>query len=282
MRVDVAGSAFEAQLRSAAFGPVALAVIQGRPHRVTRSASLVAEGDPDAILLYLVTRGSVVLDQDDRTCLLPPGILAFHDTSRPSSFEGLDPFEVARFSVPKRLFGSTLGDLAVRSATDAGVSGGRPTPVMAPFLDHLARTVLTVDLSPGEGEAAADMLVPMIRGGVRRRGLVDTTRVDAPVRDEKVRVEAAAGSVAGPTATRQGALRVHQVRTQAVRRLRHQRLTVDQGSAAGWRRPSPPELTGAADLPRGLPVGLPQCGQFQQGLQRAVWLHAERAAFARR
>ena len=89
MRVDaVSAPTFDARLVGGRIGPVAVGSIQGRPHRVVRTSAQISAGDPECILLYLLVRGAVRIEQEDRSCVLRPGDLACHDTSRPSVFEG--------------------------------------------------------------------------------------------------------------------------------------------------------------------------------------------------
>ncbi|MGK4219421.1 helix-turn-helix domain-containing protein [Kocuria sp.] len=164
MRVDDVGpSFFEARLASGQAGPVAVRSIQGRPHRVARTSQMIAAADPEAVLLYLLTRGVVHLDQDDRHCVLRPGDIACQDTSRPSVFEGREGFETLVFSVPKWFLGASADDITRYTATRVADGEGRLTPVAAPFLLNLARTVTDGGLSHRDGEGAAEMLLPMFR-----------------------------------------------------------------------------------------------------------------------
>src|SRR4051794_27772896 len=85
MRVESVGpEPFQARLTGSTIGSVAVRSIIGVPHSVTRTPQLIAQGDPDGILLYLMRSGSCRIEQDDRSCVLRPGDLAVHDTSRAS------------------------------------------------------------------------------------------------------------------------------------------------------------------------------------------------------
>ena len=126
MHVESVGApSFEARLASGQVGPVRVQSIQGLAHRVARTQRMIAAADPECILLYLMTRGTIHIEQDDRNCALRPGDIACQDTSRPSTFEGRDGFEVLVFSIPKWFIGAQAEGIARRSATrvDSGQGG---------------------------------------------------------------------------------------------------------------------------------------------------------------
>ncbi|QGU08786.1 Transcriptional activator NphR (plasmid) [Corynebacterium occultum] len=154
----------EAHLSGGQIGPVGIRFIRGRPHRVARTASMVAASDPECILLYLLIGGSIRLEQDNRSCVLQPGDLACHDTSRPSAFESHDTFEVLMFSVPKWFIGLSTPNITRYTATRMARDDGHLPRLVAPFLVNLARTVAgNESLSSRDSEASAEMLVSMLR-----------------------------------------------------------------------------------------------------------------------
>jgi AraC-like DNA-binding protein len=165
MRVDaVSAPIFDARLVGGRIGPVAVGSIQGRPHRVVRSSAQISAGDPECILLYLLTRGAVRIEQEDRSCVLRPGDLACHDTSRPSVFEGQEAFEVLLFSVPRWFIGARAENIARRSATRAAGAGAPLARLAAPFLASLVRAAAEGDGLPGnDGDGAAEMILPLLR-----------------------------------------------------------------------------------------------------------------------
>lgn len=168
----VGARAFDARLASGQIGPVAVRSIQGLPHRVARTPRMIAAADPECILLYMLTKGLVGIEQDDRSCVLRPGEIAFHDTSRPSTFEGREGFEVLVFSVPKWFIGARADGIARRTATRGGE--GRLTPLAVPFLASLARTATgSGGLEGRDGEVAAEMLLPMLRSIYDQEGATD-------------------------------------------------------------------------------------------------------------
>jgi AraC-like DNA-binding protein len=123
---------------------------------------MVGEGDSESILLYLVRRGSCRIEQDGRSCVLGPGELATHDSSRPSVFESVDAMDVAIFNFPKWLLGARGDTLARRSALKASPGGGSMVRLGTPFLAGLARTVERSTVSEREAEGLSDMLVGML------------------------------------------------------------------------------------------------------------------------
>ena len=175
MRVEAVGApSFEARLASGQAGPVAVRTIQGLPHRVARTPRMVAAADPECILLYLPTRGVTYIEQDDRSCVLRPGDIACQDTSRPSTFEGREGFEMLVFSVPKWFIGARADNIARHTATRVAGGEGGLTHLAAPFLVSLARTAVgSGGLSSRDGEGAAEMLLPMLRSIYGEEGIAD-------------------------------------------------------------------------------------------------------------
>lgn len=178
MRVEAVGAtSFEARLAGGDMGPVAVRSIQGLPHRVARTQQMITAADPECLLLYLLTKGSIRIEQDDRSCVLRPGAIAWQDTSRPSTFEGRDGFEVMVFSVPKWFIGARADGIARRTATQIGGGEGRLTPLATPFLASLARTVVEGQgLSSRDAEGAAEMILPLLRSHDDKEGAPDATR----------------------------------------------------------------------------------------------------------
>ena len=165
MHVESVGApSFEARLASGQVGPVRVQSIQGLAHRVARTQRMIVTADPECILLYLMTRGTIHIEQDDRNCALRPSDIACQDTSRPSTFEGREGFEVVVFSIPKWFIGAQAEGIARRSATRVDSGQGRLTGPGTPFLVQLARTTTSGGglLSP-DGEGAAEMLLPLLR-----------------------------------------------------------------------------------------------------------------------
>lgn len=165
MQVEaVAGPSFEARLVSGQVGPIAVQFIQGLPHRVARTRAMIDAADPECILLYVLCSGAVRIEQDDRSCILRPGNIACHDTSRPSTFEGQVAFEVLVVSLPKWFIGARAESIAQRTATKVDGGEARLARLAAPFLVSLARAAADDGGLPiRDSEGAAEMLLPMLR-----------------------------------------------------------------------------------------------------------------------
>lgn len=165
MEVESVGAPlFEARLAGGRMGPVGVQSIQGLAHRVARTQRMISIADPECVLLYLMTKGSIHIEQDDRSCALRPGDIACQDTSRPSTFEGREGFEVLVFSIPKWFIGSQAEGIARRSATRVDSGRERLAGQATPFLAQLARTTVSGEGFPGpDGEDAAGMLLPLMR-----------------------------------------------------------------------------------------------------------------------
>jgi AraC-like DNA-binding protein len=163
MGVESVGSRpFEARLTGGAVGAVTVRSIVAPPHSVRRTARMVAAGDPDCFLLYLLRSGSCRVEQDDRSCELGPGDLSLQDTSRPSSFESRDGLDVAVFSFPKWLLGARGNGIGRRTATKCASGTESVVRLGTPFLAALARSVDREPVSEREAEGLSDMLVGML------------------------------------------------------------------------------------------------------------------------
>ena len=163
VRVESVGTEpFQARLSGATVGSVAVRSIVGAPHSVTRTPQMIAQGDPDCLLLYLMRGGSCRIEQDDRSCVLRPGDLAVHDTSRASTFASTDSMAVVVFSFPKWVLGARASSITRHSAVRVARGKDSVTGLCAPFLGALAQTVDGGNVSAHEAEGLADMLVGML------------------------------------------------------------------------------------------------------------------------
>ena len=153
---------FAARLTSSRVGAVGVSSIVAAPHSVRRTAPMIARGDPDCLLLYLVRSGSCRIEQDDRSCVLGPGDLGIQDTSRPSAFESREGMDVAMFSFPKWLLGARGVGITRRTSTRIAPSKEPMLRLGRPFLAGLARTVETSSISEEEAEGLSDMMVAML------------------------------------------------------------------------------------------------------------------------
>ncbi|WP_454478654.1 helix-turn-helix domain-containing protein [Agromyces soli] len=165
VRVDVLGTpSFDARLSGGEVGPLFFRAISGPAHRVARTHQMVASSDPECVLFYLVRRGACRIEQGGRSCEIRAGDAAIHDTSRPSSFEALEGFDVQVVTFPKWFLGGLANAVASRSAER--IAGTR-TPLIqlaSPLIAGLARASELGGIGGSEGERAAEMLLPVVRG----------------------------------------------------------------------------------------------------------------------
>ena len=279
MRVDaVSAPTFDARLVGGRIGPVAVGSIQGRPHRVVRTSAQISAGDPECILLYLLVRGAVRIEQEDRSCVLRPGDLACHDTSRPSVFEGQRAFEVLLFSVPRWFIGARSENIARHSATRAAGAGAPLARLGAPFLASLARAATDGDgLPDNDGEAAAEMILPRAAPRLRRRR---TLRIAHAVQSAShppaaIRRREPARPRSRPGAASERPLPVDALCAQALRGIRVRGVGVDPRSPTRGRDRRASRIR-RCHRRRGRAMGLPQPDELQSGISRKVRLRAER------
>ncbi|MEU4872044.1 helix-turn-helix domain-containing protein [Streptomyces sp. NPDC021608] len=193
--VDVAvpDGACSGTLRTSALGRLRLTTVEGGPVRAWRTPRLIArDGNEEDVVVSLVERGVVGIEQDGREVCLRPGEFAFCDMARPIRMDFPDPYRTKSLVLPRQLLG--VGEPALRQLTATGI---RPDTVLgsllSPFLARLVDTAAlypphtgtalaghVVDLlgvlaeerlrqGPGDTEDAARVLVPRIRTFIDRR-----------------------------------------------------------------------------------------------------------------
>lgn len=155
---------FVARLKTGELGPVAIHSIQGPSHRATRTNQMISASDPECILIYLLTNGTARIEQDGRQCLLRPGEIACHDSSRASMFEGTVPFGVLTFAFPKVFIGSGAEQISQRTAVKVSQSDSDLVAQTARFMRSISSSALEgKNLSRFDSASAAEMLLPFIR-----------------------------------------------------------------------------------------------------------------------
>ncbi|RRJ85728.1 helix-turn-helix domain-containing protein [Gulosibacter macacae] len=163
MQVDSRSAvSFDARLTGGELGPITISAISGGPHRVGRTARMIANADPERLLFYLVRRGECVLEQAGRGCVLRVGDLAAQETSKPSLFEVTTGFEMLMLAVPKWFLGDVARHVAERTATRAASTDSPLLRVSSPLLAGLERAADGSGFASAEAESAARMLLPLI------------------------------------------------------------------------------------------------------------------------
>jgi len=155
---------FDARLTGGDVGPVAVRAISGGAHRVVRTSRMIASSDPESVLLYLVRSGACRVEQDDRACVIEVGDIAVQDTSRPSSFEARAGFDVLVLTLPKWFLGRSADDLSSRVAMRVSSADSPLLRMAAPLIYGFAHSADDGRVRGAAAEAAAEMLVPLLRG----------------------------------------------------------------------------------------------------------------------
>ena len=245
---------------------------------------MIGEGDSESILLYLVRRGSCRIEQDGRSCVLGPGELATHDSSRPSVFESVDAMDVVIFNFPKWLLG-VRGDsprpaLGPEGVARYGVDRAARHPVprrpgphrrAVPGLRAGGRGARRTCSSACCGPSAAAATGMPLRGCARRR----SSRGCAGTRWSTCTTRARSG------ADRACPLRLHALRAQALRRLRIRGVGMDPRAAPRTGTGRPPPVERCLDRRHRPPVGLPRPRELQPRLPRGLRCVPARHAPAR-
>lgn len=271
VRVDsFAAGLFDARLTGAQVGPLVVRSISGLPHRVSRTPRMVADADPESILLYLVRRGACLLEQDGRICELRAGDVAVHDTSRPSSFEARVGFDVTVVSFPRWFLGGYADAIADRVATRVRSVDDPLARLAAPLFVGVERVTEGAGLAGSDGDAAAEMLLPVIRNLFRDRDGDDDHTTGADLLHARMR-RYALESLQDPALDPEQIARAHHVSVRYVHKL-----FAPSGGVAAWIREQ--RMKAAADELRttALPVadvavrwGYRDAASFARAFRRA-------------
>jgi AraC-like DNA-binding protein len=154
---------FHSSVRSAAAGEVQVSVVSGSPCVLTRGPELIDPGDPGLLTVSLLRRGRAGVTQDGRHCLLGPGDLVNHVTSRPYEVTFWEPYEAVAVTVPLAALGSHADALAGRTAVAVGTDCG-PRDVVGALFEGLAAKVdaCTLGAASRSKEYLADAIVSLV------------------------------------------------------------------------------------------------------------------------
>lgn len=147
---------FTGAVQSAQLAHVKVAAVQSMEQRIVRSNSLIRDDGADYLQIGMIRRGSAIVRQDERECVLRCGDYVLYDTTRPfdwqfeghpdDGFWGLEVFTWPRPSL-------ALADAEIRSLTavafdgHTGVSG-----LLGRFLHDLASVRMSSDVAGAEAE----------------------------------------------------------------------------------------------------------------------------------
>ncbi|MDZ7914102.1 MAG: helix-turn-helix domain-containing protein [Rhodococcus sp. (in: high G+C Gram-positive bacteria)] len=155
------GDGFSGAVHSAQLAHVRVSAVQSMEQRIVRSSSLIKSDGADYLQIGMIRRGSAVVRQDDRECVLRRGDYVLYDTTRPFDWQieghahdGIWGLEV--FTWPRSYL--SLSDAEVTNLTaiafdgHAGLSG-----LLGRFLHDLASVRMTSDASGDEEEVVNEI-----------------------------------------------------------------------------------------------------------------------------
>jgi AraC family transcriptional activator of tynA and feaB len=187
------GDGFSGAVHSAQLAHVRVSAVQSMEQRIVRSSSLIKSDGADYLQIGMIRRGSAVVRQDDRECVLRRGDYVLYDTTRPFDWQieghahdGIWGLEV--FTWPRSYL--SLSDAEVTSLTaiafdgHAGLSG-----LLGRFLHDLVNEI---------GSLVKSVLHATARPIVSRRtGLYESalSAIDARIADPALSPVDVAGSV---------------------------------------------------------------------------------------
>ncbi|MGW2615918.1 AraC-like ligand-binding domain-containing protein [Streptomyces sp. NPDC001500] len=160
MDIAVPDEACSGTIRTSSLGRLRLVTADGGPMRAWRTSRLIAQGgDEEHVVVSLVARGVVGIEQDGREVCLRPGEFAFCDMARPLRMDFPDPYRTKSLVLPRQLLG--VSESALRRLTGTGI---RPDTVLGSLLSpFLAGLVDTAALYPGRtGSALAGHVVDLL------------------------------------------------------------------------------------------------------------------------
>lgn len=161
LEVDVRPeSRFHGCLCHANIGDLVLGKLCTGPHRVTRTATFARQYDRGYIKAVLHTRGSSLLNQDDRTTTIGPGEWSLYDTARPYRLTILEESEMLILLLPReRLYTpqSSLQRITVRQFSGRVGMGKLASQLVSTTFEEIGT------LSSSECFDVADSIAQMIR-----------------------------------------------------------------------------------------------------------------------
>ncbi len=130
---------FRGRIHAATSSNIHAIRVVAQRHSVTRTRQLISRGGPDFAKLSLVERGSAIIVQDGRECVLRRGDMAIYDTNRPYSMICDEDIAMSIIMLPLARLG--LPPDLVRMATATRLIGDRTTAsIIRPLISSLGRS----------------------------------------------------------------------------------------------------------------------------------------------
>lgn len=129
--------------------------------RCRRTATGIAEADPEQLKVHLLRNGRCEVHQDGRFGVLSPGTITTLDSSAEYTLEAREPFELVLFAVPKALLGP-YADTLCRTTATVSENGIGVASLIASFLDRLLDQLEDGSITRSQG-ALAETVVALLR-----------------------------------------------------------------------------------------------------------------------
>jgi AraC-like DNA-binding protein len=166
------GPEFDCRIVTGEIGPIRVADSITGPGVSARTPRLIRRSDPELYMISVLTRGEMLVEQDDRQARVTPGDLAFFDPSRPAR-RVHSAMHVITVSVPKAMLPFEQDELA--KLTGARIPGDRGVVAVASALTRQLADSLD-EVSAGEaaqlGTSAVDVLSVAVASRLDRAGAV--------------------------------------------------------------------------------------------------------------
>lgn len=133
-------SGFRASARRAWIDDLALVDASCDPCRGASSRAQAGQGDDDYVVMLLNRGGREVVAQDGRSTQMRPGDVVVWDSTRPITFDVIEPLTKRSLFVPRAAL-REVGAGAVDVSGAVIARGSASTELLAGYLDVLARTI---------------------------------------------------------------------------------------------------------------------------------------------
>jgi AraC-like DNA-binding protein len=129
---------------------------------MTRTPRDIAAGDPEALHVMVLVRGSLKMTQDHRAAVLGPGDMASYDTSRPTMASADQPFAGVILRIPRALLGPHAVPLSGLTAVRLPGAAGLPR-LAARFFVGVAEGLAAGAIARDDANVA-ERVIDLIRG----------------------------------------------------------------------------------------------------------------------
>jgi hypothetical protein len=129
---------------------------------MTRTPRDIAAGDPEALHVMVLVRGSLKMTQDHRAAVLAPGDMASYDTSRPTMASADRPFAGVILRIPRALLGPHAVPLSGLTAVRLPGAAGLPR-LAARFFVGVAEGLAAGAIARDDANVA-ERVIDLIRG----------------------------------------------------------------------------------------------------------------------